>query len=102
MGDGFDVVGRDAHQPSGQVGQCARDGQFVADVIDLAVGWIEPGETDADRLLGLALARVWPSCSSIEISTVQSLRRWPTVSSLMAAPAFGKGRSRKVNSPGPP
>ena len=51
IGDGFDVVRRDGHQSSGQVGQRARDGQFVADVIDVAVGRIEPGQTDADRLL---------------------------------------------------
>jgi len=51
MGYGFDVLRREGHQSSGQVGQRARDGQFIANVIDVAVGRIEPGQTDADRLL---------------------------------------------------
>jgi hypothetical protein len=49
MGDGFDVVRSDGQQSSSQVGQRARDGQFIADVIDVAIGRIGPGRpTPAD------------------------------------------------------
>src|SRR6476469_10302615 len=49
VSDHFDVVDRGGHHPPGEVGQGTCDGQFVADVGDVAVVRIEPRYADAYR-----------------------------------------------------